>query len=326
MYSIGVDLGGTKIRTAIVSDSGSVLHSAELPTGATDGPDAVIERVLDSIRCAMAVLADRTDSTYQRKLIGIGVGSPGPLDPRTGVVLSPPNLPGWYRIPLRKHVESVFQLPTYLDNDANVAALAEWRFGAGQGADNMVYATVSTGIGAGLILDGKLFHGQSGSAGEIGHMIVDAKGPLCTCGNHGCLEAWSSGTAISNIATERYGRPLNAKEVEQLAKQGDAQAQDILEQAFSYLGLGLINVVNLFNPSVIVIGGGVAQVGAPLFERVRDIVLKQAIQGKSVQILPALLGKNAGVIGAAALPFISLGGGDGHDTRKSTHSLSYDPV
>jgi glucokinase len=300
MYSIGVDLGGTKICTGLLNEAGNLVASVEVPTEAQYGPQHVMDRIYETIRKIL-------DQVNREALAGIGIAAPGPLDYKTGVLLSPPNLPGWDRIPLRDIIAEKTGLSTYLDNDANAAAIAEYLYGAGERAENMVYVTVSTGIGAGLILDGKIRRGQTGSSAEVGHMIIEVDGTPCLCGNKGCLEVLASGTAIARTASDVYGKPLNTKQVVDLANQGDDKARQILDYAFHALGIGMLNVVNLFDPSVIVIGGGVSQIGEPLFRAVRAELAANLFRAASlhpVQVVPARLGTRAGVIGAGALSFL----------------------
>ncbi|GMA65032.1 ROK family protein [Alicyclobacillus fastidiosus] len=301
MYSIGVDLGGTKILTGLVDESGVIYKTVECPTAAQQGPDAVIDQLIRSI--------DEVAGSVERKEIcGIGIGAPGPLNPVTGVVLSPPNLPGWDNIPLRQIIEAKCGLPTFLENDANVAALAEHRFGAGRGVEDMVYITVSTGVGAGLILNGRLYGGAGGYAGEVGHTVVDTNGRLCDCGNRGCLEAVASGTAIARKAEQVFQRPMSAKDVAIMAENGSLEAKAILDEAMHYLGMGIVSIVNVFNSSRIVIGGGVSRIGDAMFEPLRHAVRELAFPAPAamVEIMPAELGLNSGLLGGAALPLAQL--------------------
>ncbi|GMA51636.1 N-acylmannosamine kinase [Alicyclobacillus contaminans] len=302
MYYIGVDLGGTKICTGLMNEAGELLHVVECPTRATEGPKAVLQRIVDSvrsIRCAEPELP----------VSGIGIGAPGPLNPHTGTLHNPPNLPGWDGLPLREWVHEATGLPTVLDNDANAAAAAEHWFGAGKGTRNMVYVTVSTGIGAGVVVDGQVRQGTAGNFGEVGHIIVHPGGRRCKCGNAGCLEVLASGTAIAERAAAVYGQPLSAKDVAERAASGDAVAEAILRDAFRYLGIGMVNLVNLFDPEVMVIGGGVAQMGRPLFDSVRQALCDNHFNPRSAEIpvLPALLGTKAGVMGAAVLALHAFG-------------------
>jgi glucokinase len=301
VYSIGVDLGGTKICTGVLDEQGTLLHSLEIPTLAEGGPDAVIARIRQTIDEVL-------DRYAQDEIAGIGVGAPGPLNPHTGMVLGPPNLPGWDSIPLRDELRQMYSLPVYLENDANAAAVAEHRYGAGVGSRHMVYITVSTGIGGGVVIDGQVRQGAAGGFAEIGHTIVDPAGARCRCGNRGCLEAVASGTAIARMGSEVYQRPVTAEQVAEWAAAGDAKAQQVLDTAFRYLGIGLINVVNLFDPDLIVIGGGVARIGQPLFGALRQALRSNYFRksyGMDVPIVPAQLGSKAGVIGAAALPLLA---------------------
>lgn len=312
-FIVGIDLGGTKISTALADRTGKIIAHDYRETRATEGPDAVIGRMLDAAR---RVIVQAKVKTTQ--VAAVGIGAPGPLDIETGVVVSPPNLPGWERVFLKQLVEAELGITTFLDNDANAAALGEHRFGAGRGTKHMIYVTASTGIGGGLILDGRLYHGSSGMAGEIGHITVAPYGPLCGCGNRGCLESFASGTAIAREARERVARGvptliadlaggdlerITAKLVAEAASQGDAEAQHILTEAMNYLGIGMANLVNLFNPQLIVIGGGLTNIGKTLFEPVRRGIDRHAfsIPAQAVRVVRAELGENAGVLGAVAV-------------------------
>ena len=251
MYSIGIDLGGTKIMTGLIGMDGTVVQSIEAPTLATEGPQKIIDRMKKSI----SILSEKIQPEL---ILGIGIGAPGDLDLKHGVVRSAPNLPGWEQVPLATTLEETFHTPVYLENDANAAASAEHQYGAGRGVHNLLYLTVSTGIGSGVILNGTIQHGETGTFGELGHMIIHPDGPRCGCGNRGCLEAVASGTAIQRMAKEQYGFPLSAKDVAVRAQQGEKQAQVILNTAYTYLGIGIVNGINLYDPAVIVVGGGVA--------------------------------------------------------------------
>lgn len=302
---IGVDVGGTKIAAAMVEPDGSINRRFRTETRAVEGPDKVIERICQGIEQVMG----------EEKVDGIGIACPGPLDARTGVILSPPNLPGWDRIPLKDRLEERFGVPVRVENDANAAAWGEYLLGAGRGADPLVYMTVSTGIGGGVVLDGHLFRGADTYAGEVGHMIVDPRGALCGCGRRGCLEAMASGTAIARAAEEavRNGnsriRELSGKcapraeHVFAAFREGDETAARIISEEIRYLAIGIANIVHLLNPRVIVIGGGVASAGevffAPLRERISTYLMPSF--ANTFEIRPAELGEDAGVIGAAAL-------------------------
>ncbi|QQE77736.1 ROK family protein [Alicyclobacillus sp. SO9] len=296
MYHVGVDLGGTKILTGLIDEDGRIEKYVRRDTNAYEGPNAVVARIVETVK-------EVTTGVARGHIGGIGIGSPGPLDSHTGVVLSPPNLPGWKNVPLKAIVEERTQLHTVLENDANAAAIGENYFGAGNNSTDLVYVTVSTGIGAGIIVNGSLMRGKTGSAGEIGHMIVDAHGRQCICGNRGCLEALSSGTSIAKIAREQFGEEHDAAEVADMAKNGDELAKRILDESFGYLGLGLVNIIHIFNPSVVVIGGGVSKVGKPMFDVLTQVVRNRAFptSGEIVEIKPAELGGMSGMIGSAVL-------------------------
>jgi len=310
---IGIDLGGTKICTAVVNRAGGIMAHDHRETLAKEGPQAVIGRMIDAARGVMAQAG-----IAQCQVAAVGVGSPGPLDIEADVALSPPNLPGWDRVPLRRWIEEGLGIPTTLENDAYAAALGEHHFGAGRGVDHMIYVTVSTGIGGGLILGGELYHGATGMAGEIGHTTILTHGPLCGCGNRGCLEALASGSAIACRGRElvAHGVPtkiadlaggdldlITARLVAEAASEGDVEAEKILSEAMDYLGVGLASLVNLFNPQLIVIGGGLTHIGERLFGPVRRAIKRRAFpaQAQAVRVVPAELGDHVGVLGAAAV-------------------------
>jgi glucokinase len=306
---LGVDLGGTKILTALVGEGGEVLARARAATP-QDGPAAVMDAIAATVEDAC-----RAGGVEVREVAAVGAGAPGPLDPVSGVVFQPPNLAGWRDVPLRDLLVARFGLPSIVENDANAAALGEHWVGAGAGVDDLVYITVSTGIGGGLILRGRIYHGVSGTAGEVGHMVIDPSGPRCPCGRRGCLEALASGTAIGRAAREAVaaGRPtalaalagggLTAAEVARAASEGDAVAREVYARAAAALGAGVTNLVNLLNPAMVVLGGGVMRAGELLLGPVRRIVRQEAFDrpGAVVQIVPARLGDDAGAVGAAAV-------------------------
>jgi glucokinase len=319
-YVVGVDLGGTKILTARCDRRGQVLAQQRVLTEVEDGPDVVIQRICGTIQTVLA----GCDLAH---LLGIGVGAPGPLNHLTGTLFDPPNLPGWTAVPLRDLVAGWFraqygrEVRVVLGNDANAAALGEYRFGVGSehpGLRHMVYMTVSTGIGGGVISDGQLLLGRHGMAGEVGHMTVAADGPRCNCGNTGCLEILASGTAIGLEGAKlvESGRaPLlaqlaasapegvTARLVDQAARQGDSDAVALLARAGRYVGVGVVNLIHLFNPELICIGGGVSKAGDLLFEPLIETVdrLTMPAMRDGVAIVRPRLGDQIGVLGAAAL-------------------------
>lgn len=310
-YAIGVDLGGTKILTALVDERGEVIARVRVATPTT-GPDGVVDAIVASV----AELS-RKSGISPRSALGVGVGAPGPLDPDTGIVFEPPNLPGWRDVPLAAIMAERLGVPAFLENDANAAAMGERWVGAGRGVDDLVYLTVSTGIGGGLILAGRLYRGVSGTAGEVGHMAIARDGPRCGCGRIGCLEAMASGTAIARearLAVER-GSPtvlsqvapeaITSEDVAHAALGGDPLAREIFAGAAAALGTGITNLVNLLNPALVIVGGGVTRAGELLFAPVRRIVQEEAFERPwaAVQVVPAALGDDVGVIGAAAVAY-----------------------
>ncbi len=310
---IGIDLGGTKIGMALADAEGQILARDRRETRAAEGQSAVIERMIDATHRVMGEAG-----VNPAQVTAIGVVAPGPIDGRSGMVMSPPNLPGWEAVPLARIIEEALGISTFLENDANAAALGEHRFGAGRGTQNMIYVTASTGIGGGFIFRGQLYSGASGAAAEVGHMTILAGGPLCGCGNRGCLEALASGTAIARqgrealahsqsplIAELAGGDParVSARLVAQAAAQGDATAQNILSEAMNYLGVGMANLVNLLNPELLVIGGGLTNLGEDLFGPVRRVIDRRAFRtaAQAVRVIPTELGDDVGVLGAVAV-------------------------
>jgi len=311
-FIVAVDLGGTQIRTALCREDGTLTKRISDLTRAAEGLDAVLDRLIGSI---YAVLPDRVEDVE-----AIGVAAPGPLDPRTGVVISAGNLPGWTNVPLKNILEREFGVPAYAGNDANVAALAEQRFGAGQGIRDLVYITVSTGIGGGIIVDDRMLLGSRGLAAEVGHQIVFPDGPRCTCGSKGCLEAISSGPAIATYTVERIsaGEPsvltamvggdlnrITARLVNEAAQAGDALAQQAFHRAGFYLGLGIINLMHILNPAIFILGGSVAlHSGDLLWEPMHKAIRERAMSPlywEHTPVVPAALGDDVGLLGALAL-------------------------
>ncbi|WP_062047623.1 ROK family protein [Bacillus sp. JCM 19034] len=306
MYSIGIDLGGTQIRAGLFNENGEMIKRNHTLTKADEGPDAVIKRLIEIVE---TVQTDRKQS-----LVGMGVGCPGPLDVFEGTILSPPNLPGWEGIPLRAILEEHFQLPVFLNNDANAAALGEYYFGAGKGKQNVVYMTISTGVGTGIIDNSHLLLGNNGSSAEVGHMILNPYGPLCGCGNRGCLEAYTSGTGIVNRTIEalrlssmtsilRNKETLTSKDIFEAATLNDPLAVEIVKETREYLGAGLLNVIHLYNPEMIIFGGGVSKVGNYLLKPSIEFAKEKAMKPLADNLLfkMAQLGDDVGLIGAAAL-------------------------
>ena len=308
MSVLGIDIGGTKLAAGVVDADGRMLERGEVPTLAYEGLEPVLERIVGLGRELLAWAAAQKEPVRR-----IGIGCAGPLDLKAGKVFDPPNLPGWSEVSLVRHIESALGLPAFLENDANAAALGEFRYGAGRGVRSLVYFTVSTGIGGGIILDGKVWHGLKDAAGEAGHMTVCPDGPVCGCGNRGCLEAMASGPSIARRAREAVaaGRPTRLREVPvvtsadvvHLAQEGDAVAREVWEAAVKYLGIGVASVITVLAPERIVLGGGVTRAGDFLFEPLRVEVRRRVklMPVESVLVLPAALGPDVGILGAAAV-------------------------
>jgi glucokinase len=308
---LGIDIGGTKLAVGVATAEGRLLSEARRPSGAADGPDAVIGRVVDLARTAVAD-AGLTMAEIDR----IGIGCGGPLDPWRGVVLNALNNPGWIDIPLTDRIGEALGRPAFLDNDANAAALGEHRFGAGRGIANLVYLTVSTGVGGGVVADGRLLRGENGNAAELGHLTVDAHGRRCHCGSIGCLEAYASGTNIAARAREALaatdepsrlrevdGASLTAADVSAAAASGDPLAARIWGETMTLLGAGIASMIHAFNPALVVLGGGVTGAGDLLFAPVRRVVHERTMPWlhEVARIVPAELGDRTGILGAVAV-------------------------
>lgn len=310
-YIVGVDVGGTNIVVGTVAQDGSEIMGIETaPTFADQGADAVIDRIVQVTRRSM-------DRAKGKDIVGVGIGSPGPLDTKTGVVLLTPNL-GWTNMPLRDRVSEGLGLPATLDNDANCAVFGEWWRGAAKGSDHVVGLTIGTGIGGGIVLYGDIYHGVSDIAGEFGHMTIDSTGRRCKCGNYGCVEAYASGPAIASRAVEgiesgadsslpRYVNgdltKITAQVVYEAAHDGDEYALEVVRETAKLLGAGVANIINIFNPQVVVICGGVTAAGDRLFVPLRSEVKRRAFKPAVdvCRILPGELAGTAGVWGAAAV-------------------------
>ncbi|WP_241536051.1 ROK family protein [Indiicoccus explosivorum] len=298
--AVGVDIGGTKAAMALLNKTGDLLAKRVIPTDAAVPPEEMIGRIAAGIRELLA-----SEGVPVRKLAGIGIGAPGPLDSRRGIVSRPPYLETWTDVPIVRMMEAEFSVPALLENDASAAAVAEKRFGAGRDCDNFIYMTVSTGIGAGFIADGRLVRGSRGNAGEIGHIPVDPAFGRCFCGLHGCLEMIASGTSIAKHGSAIAGRELTTKDVFDLYQAGHPEIGAFIGRAFSAIGVAAVSLVNTFDPEKIIVGGGVSQVGEPLLEAIRSHVSRYALDaaGRRTAVVPAELQHDEGVIGAAALCF-----------------------
>lgn len=291
---IGIDLGGTKILTAVSDDSGRLISTVRIDTEAKKGIKSVLKNVVKSVELALAKPGIKLS-----RIKKIGIGTPGPVINQSTVVHAP-NIPGFKNFNIKKELERRFKKPVIVENDANAAAYAEYMFGAGKGSKNMVYITVSTGIGGGLILDGKLYQGSFGTAGEIGHMIVQPGGNKCGCGNRGCLESMAAGPYIARAAGKK-----NAIEVKIAALKGNKIAKKAIEKAANYIGVAIADLNNLLNPDIFVIGGGVTNMGSLLFKPMVKAAKANSMREprKHLKIVSAKLNNNVGVMGAIAICF-----------------------
>ena len=312
-FVLGIDIGGTNLVVGSVAEDGSSLRAlGSEPTHAEAGQRDVLDRL---ITLAQRTIARTRQEVPGAEIMGVGVGAPGPLDTRSGIVLLTPNL-GWVNLPLRQIIHERLGLPAALDNDANCAVLGEWWRGAARGSKTAIGITIGTGIGGGIILDGKLFHGASDCAGEIGHTTIDTEGRRCKCGNYGCLEAYASGPNIAMRAVEEITagavsrlagyvggdlKQITAQTVYQAAHDGDDLALEVVNDTAKFLGTGIANLLNIFNPEVVVVCGGVTLAGDHLFVPLRREVARRAFKpAVSVcRIVPCELAGTAGVYGAA---------------------------
>ena len=307
---IGIDVGGTNVKIALVSDKGKIIYSNSIPTRAEMGYEYTINSMKDAVRDLL-----KETKMKASDIEGMGFGFPGQIDCQKGIVRLAPNIPGWVNVPIAEIMEKEFGIPTRVDNDVRTATLGELNYGAGVGCENLVCITVGTGIGSGLVVNGKLVRGANNAAGEIGHIKLNMQGgPLCGCGDRGCLEAYASGPSIVAMAEEyiRGGKSTKYRElanpditpyiVAVAAKEGDPVARQIFRIMGEYIGMGLTSVVNLLNPEKIIIGGGVADAGDILLDPIRETIAKRAMTiQKEVEVVPSQLGNTAGVIGASLL-------------------------
>jgi glucokinase len=307
---VGVDVGGTKVAAGLVNGDGEISTQVRVAMTA----DSSSQRGLDSVLSAIThVIPPGADG-----IAGIGICAPGPLDPQTGVILNPPNIPCWRNFPLAAAVRKQYSLPVKVDNDANAAALAEARWGAGRGYHNVFYVTIGTGIGTGIVFDDKIYHGRTGSAGEGGHMSIDHRGPVCSCGKPGCIEIFASGTAIAQRARSEIEQGAKSSILEmahgdmqgvtglivgKAADLEDGLAKKIVTDAVERLALWLSNIVDLLDPEVIVIGGGAAALYFPLFDVMRKRLAEFAVNPRAneAQLVSARYGADSGIAGGAAL-------------------------
>ena len=314
-FVLGIDIGGTNLVVGSVAEDGSsMVASASEPTHSEAGATDVVDRLVELAERAVAITRREAPGA---EILGVGVGAPGPLDTKRGIVLLTPNL-GWVNMPLRQLIHDRLGLPAALDNDANCAVLGEWWVGAARGARHAIGITIGTGIGGGLIIDGQLYHGASDVAGEIGHTTIDTEGRRCKCGNYGCLEAYASGPNIALRAVEELEAgaesrlralvdgdlaKVTAQTVYQAAADGDELALEVVNDTAKFLGVGIGNLLNVFNPEVVVVCGGVTLAGDHLFEPLRREVARRAFKPavNACRIVPGELAGTAGVYGAAKI-------------------------
>ncbi len=305
---IGVDLGGTNLRTALISPAGDILHKLKEATEARQGHASVVAKLVEHIRRQQEVA--RQDGGT---VVAVGVGAPGVIHAHRGVVVKSPNFPDWDNLPLKAELEAATDIPVFIENDANVAALGEqWR-GAAQGVSSMIFLTLGTGVGGGIVLNGKIWQGADGMAGEVGHMTIVPDGRKCGCGNRGCLEMYASSRGIVLSYQEKLAEPSSSAsapsttsaQIYQAARSNDPLAVRVMEEMGRYLGIGIANLINIFNPEMVVVGGGVKDAWPLFIDATRDEIRKRAFAylAERTQIVPSVLGDEAGMLGAAAVAF-----------------------
>ncbi|GJQ61501.1 MAG: sugar kinase [Melioribacteraceae bacterium] len=312
-YAIGVDLGGTTVKLGIVSDKGKIVQKIALDTCALDGPEKVVKQIKKGIKELLG--------NNKRKIEGIGVGAPGLVILKKGTVENPPNLPGWGRVQLGKRLEKEFNYPVFVENDANAAAVGEMIFGAGKKHDNFIMVTLGTGVGGGLILNKKVYRGETGAAGEIGHVSINREGRLCNCGMPGCIEAYAGNNHLVNIVNEQLPertdsllykwindeeKVLDPKLIHEAAQQDDKFACEVITEFACNLGSGLASIINLLDVSTVIIGGGVAGFGDRLFDAVKDKIKERVLKpiAPRIKVKAARLKNEAGIKGASSLVFL----------------------
>jgi len=312
---IGVDIGGTKVAAGLVNSRGEIRRQTKAPMSTHGSAQAGLEAVLNAIGYVVG-----GDSAIKQSLRGIGICSPGPLDPRTGVVINPPNLPCWRNFPLADEVSRVYNVPVKVDNDANAAALAESLWGAGRGYRNVFFTIIGTGIGTGILFDGRIYYGRTGAAGEGGHVTIDYKGPRCGCGKPGCIEILAAGPAIAKRARAKVaaeasrgatilelagGNPelITSESVGKAFTAGDPLAKEVLLETIEFLTIWLGNMIDLLEPDVLILGGGAAVMLQPLYGEIRDRLPHWSVntRAQEIPIVPAAYGNEAGIAGGAAL-------------------------
>lgn len=295
-FIVSVDLGGTNLKVALLDLKYRIKDKKVLSTKRLIKKEALILAIIDSINKTL-----ENNRLNKANILGVGLGLPGPIDTERGIVHFFPNIPGWKEVDLKRILERKLKLPVFLDNDANMMSLAEYKLGAAQGSKYAVCLTLGTGVGAGIVIADRLYRGASNASGEIGHIPINERGPICNCGGRACLETYIGNNKILREAKRVFKRNISLEELSRLAKRKNKQALDIWLEVGRRLGIALVGVVNLLNPDCIVIGGGVANAGKMLFDKVKEVISKQAmsVQARGVKIVKAKLGSDAGLIGAA---------------------------
>lgn len=302
-----IDMGASHLSVAVGDFSARIIQETELPFRIANGP----EKCLEEVNKALEEIVKKCGITI-KDLSAVGVSVPGPVVTDAGMVMSPPIMPGWDRFPIRDTLEKYWKISVTINNDADLGALGEWAYGAGRGEKNLAFIKVGSGIGAGLIIDKQIYVGSTGSAGEIGHLTIDKNGPLCTCGNYGCLEAFASGSAIEiqaqklvesgkrTLLSKSEHTKINVSDVADAARRGDLAAQEIIKRSGTFIGIAIANLINMINPGIVIIGGGVAQVGDLLTGPIRQEVRERSLPASehAVRITTAMLGRRSSLIGA----------------------------
>jgi len=311
-YAIGVDLGGTSIKLGIVSDGGKLLKKISVRTEAEKGSKSVIKKI-------MAGINELTDKS-KYEISGIGIGCPGVVTPGKGIVENPPNFPGWNKVNIGKIISKEFEKPVFVDNDANAATIGELTFGSGKNFKSFIMITLGTGVGGGIVIDKKIYHGDFGAAGEIGHISIDYNGPKCNCGSYGCIEAYAGNNYLKeHVRNELKNHPhskiwnminndltkVSPRNIQDAAEAGDKFAKSFIDELGFQLGSAFTSLCNVLDISVFIIGGGIAGFGKPLFDAIRKTISKRVMAPirPRVKVLPAKLKNDAGIKGASALVF-----------------------
>jgi len=311
-YAIGVDLGGTSIKLGIVTNTGKLIKKITVRTESQNGPKKVIGNIIAGVRH----LTEK--SNY--KISGIGIGCPGVVTPGKGIVENPPNLPGWEKVNIGKIIGQEFNKPVFVDNDANAAAIGELTFGSGRKYKSFIMITLGTGVGGGIVINKKIYHGDFGAAGEIGHISIDFNGPKCNCGSYGCIEAYAGNLYLrERVRTELRKHPeskmwklinndlnkVSPRIVQSAAETGDAFAKSVINELGVHLGSAFASLCNVLDISVFIIGGGIAGFGKPLFDAIKKTISRRVMAPirPRVRVLPAKLKNDAGIKGASALVF-----------------------